>query len=792
MLIESIAGITPSGAPIAFFESFPKKGKGREERPNPKRVSIVHGMNGAGKSTIARSLSQTGETKEDSPTARFYGYDTKTGEVQLTNIPNVRVFNEDYIDLNFKEKTGQDEVQSIIMIGDQVSLDQEISSLETDIEDTTSNLDQAIQKREEQKKVEDEKKREMLTMIRDGGWRETEIAIHGKTKNATEKIVESIIATELDSEDGYRGNKQRLEDDIAAIVKARELSKLHGRIPFFDNLPNNEDLQSFFDMVVEKKSGGDLIRRINSLLSDEYSTGDAAELRDTFLSSSSEVCPVCVQKVPDDHKHDVIDAFTTIYNDDAKQVEERARELCIELEFAISSDVKALLGETTLRQVEESYSELNNRWKQAQLKINKKKASPYLDLELDTADLFSALEVYNRNASAANKDIERHNSIVDDAASRQKNASARNLSCARYEYSAIIDSISRARTERGSAQSIERVENQKLDGLKRRHAELIAKQSNVGIAASVINQFLSNIFGDVSRLQVETNADSGYKVLSRGVYVKPGRLSTGERNAISLAYFFTSCMEGKSVRNGYEDHQLVVLDDPLSSFDHENKYGVFNLVREVSENLCANNSMNQIIILTHDLGIAFDFASVFRTIDGLSCVASELRNEQLNRIAFPDKYSNYRAILSKMYSFARQEDVGEQGPSGNEIRLLFEAFCEFEYGEDISKVLTNELVRERISGNSIATSTYFSGPVYKLFLHGESHSSEAVRSGKFSLGPVYGAEDRRRICRDVLSLMYILNPDHVLSSLIDGGAERSTAVASIHDWQEALENSAMI
>ena len=50
-------------------------------------------------------------------------------------------------------------------------------------------------------------------------------------------------------------------------------------------------------------------------------------------------------------------------------------------------------------------------------------------------------------------------------------------------------------------------------------------------------------------------------------------MSLGERNIIALCYFFTQILSNQDIGKLYQDEELVVIDDPISSFDFENKVG---------------------------------------------------------------------------------------------------------------------------------------------------------------------------------------------------------------------------
>lgn len=60
-----------------------------------------------------------------------------------------------------------------------------------------------------------------------------------------------------------------------------------------------------------------------------------------------------------------------------------------------------------------------------------------------------------------------------------------------------------------------------------------------------------------------------------GKSVKPKKISVGERNVLGLCYFFAKLFGGKTEATKYSSEYLIVIDDPVSSFDYGNRVGVY-------------------------------------------------------------------------------------------------------------------------------------------------------------------------------------------------------------------------
>lgn len=86
--------------------------------------------------------------------------------------------------------------------------------------------------------------------------------------------------------------------------------------------------------------------------------------------------------------------------------------------------------------------------------------------------------------------------------------------------------------------------------------------------------------------------------------IHPNRLSLGEQNILSLCYFFASTLENKNISGFLQENQIIVLDDPVSSFDDSNKYGVTSLLGYLCQSILDKSSKTKLIIMTHDLSFA--------------------------------------------------------------------------------------------------------------------------------------------------------------------------------------------
>jgi ABC-type Mn2+/Zn2+ transport system ATPase subunit len=128
-----------------------------------------------------------------------------------------------------------------------------------------------------------------------------------------------------------------------------------------------------------------------------------------------------------------------------------------------------------------------------------------------------------------------------------------------------------------------------------------------------INSFLTNA-GYKYTVEISNEESKDYKLLLRHIEspekINKGdqHLSFGERNAFSLVLFMFEVL--------HKNPDLIVLDDPISSFDKNKKYAIMHMLfRGKSEDCLLNKT---VLMLTHDLDPIIDTVKVIKEFSTLS------------------------------------------------------------------------------------------------------------------------------------------------------------------------------
>lgn len=197
--------------------------------------------------------------------------------------------------------------------------------------------------------------------------------------------------------------------------------------------------------------------------------------------------------------------------------------------------------------------------------------------------------------------------------------------------------------------------------------------------STAINNFLK-CAGYKYAVSIEETAEHKYKLLLRPTSVDTkissakSHLSYGERNALALALFMFSAIK--------EDTDMVILDDPITSFDGNKKFALLNMLF-LSERCLKNRT---VLLLTHDFNTVIDVISTMpynfnpaphgaflSTING---VLEEKEISKANILSFKQiALLNIEAdidILNKAVFLRRlYEAEGNKGPGWHLLSNLF-------------------------------------------------------------------------------------------------------------------------
>lgn len=281
-----------------------------------------------------------------------------------------------------------------------------------------------------------------------------------------------------------------------------------------------------------------------------------------------------------------------------------------------------------------------------------------------------------------------------------------------------------------------------------------------------------------------------YRALIQDEEVTLSKLSTGERNVLALCYFFAYIMNGNRcgiIEEFLKRDQIIVLDDPISSFDGNNKYGMTVLLVYLFRIILSSESKAKLIIMTHDSSFAINISKAVKSIDAELLAEWELQhsdNHPLKPENFDD-FDMYRSVLKDIYNFVtRGEDEGKI-PTPNDIRRVWEAFLCFELGEtSIANMNILRTMKECCNLNS-KEEKFLDAFIPQVFLNIDSHSKEQIRSGNYFLAPALEGSQYEYFVKQIICFIHMVSPYHIAWRI---GGNNSDKKEYQQKLDELLEN----
>lgn len=281
-----------------------------------------------------------------------------------------------------------------------------------------------------------------------------------------------------------------------------------------------------------------------------------------------------------------------------------------------------------------------------------------------------------------------------------------------------------------------------------------------------INSLLYQVFGR-DYISLAHGVQQGkYRALIRDEEVPLSKLSTGERNVLALCYFFAYIMNGshcESIEEFLKRDQIIVLDDPISSFDGNNKYGMTVLLVYLFRIILSYESKAKLIIMTHDSSFAINLSKAVKSIDAELLAEWELQyndNHPLKVENFDD-FDMYRSVLKDIYNFVTRGESGTKVPGPNDIRRVWEAFLCFELGEtSIANMNILRTMKECCNLNS-DKEKFLDAFIPQVFLNIDSHSKDQIRNGNYFLAPALEGGQYEYFVKQITCFIHMVSPYHI-------------------------------
>ena len=752
------------------------------------RCGLVYGRNGCGKSTVSRAIFQQTQPSISVAFPINQWLDDQGNALNLSDADkqHIFVFNEDFIDRNLKLSEDKNGMHAIVLFGKAGDLDNQILYLEKSIKDEEAKIGKRNVGfyRDSSNPNSIEKQKDGIKTSLQNGWaiRDQEIKKLLRRAPVTETIIQEIIKLQKpdDPIEILKNNFEKVLRDVSSVDSSKE------PLPLLDcSLTSNTDnsLAQSLNLSFELESRDQLVLSI--LASIEKFGTTYVDFAHSSLPSES-VCPLCFQPISSEHKAKLQSAIEQVLNNETERAKEKLVSMKMSLYSYDLSPYVGIVSKDTISRVEAACKSYNDVVLADNALIEKKALNIRKSLNVSLTQLDSAKKAMSDAVAQLNKEIGEHNDVIKNFSKALEKIHLLNKQIAFYETQSQRDAYSGTLAAEANDLA-EDAESQKTIQSNRAQIDFLnQKKKDYSIALGEINHELACIFASKTRLFLSGGSDpSKYYINSNGRRIRLDKLSVGERNIIGLCYFFEDIKKNCREGHYFASDSLVVLDDPISSFDFENKLGIYSYLKGMLTDILYNNQKSKLIVFSHELDVIIAMEKVVSDIhEGKAvCRRFSFGNQivDLNIRTF----SNYSSLLESTLAFANSSlGAPESDVMGNIIRKALEAYANFNYRCSMDDFLSQPAFLAKISDQGLRA--YFQKRMYRLVLNAASHTQDVAHQiPDIDQFDQFSPEEQKLTAKEVLVFLYCLDSEHIKRHF----ANDTNAIKTIEQWEKEIKQT---
>ncbi|MBC6904507.1 hypothetical protein DWB84_03375 [Saccharophagus sp. K07] len=653
-----------------------------------KKINLIYGLNGTGKSTISRFLYDPSDPAFSS-----------CKKVSAASIP-VLVYNQNFIRDNFYVA---DRLKGIF------SLSKENKIAERKIAEATKKqgeLEQELQKKRTEKEIATQEFFQKGHQAIDKVWSIKQTYAGG------DRVLEYCL-------EGLKGHKDKLFSYLVDIPKPaskpkKDVQKIRQEV---EALQGDAQIQprlavlSFSahgveaDPVLGKSILGNADTEVATLI-EKLGNSDWVKQGLSYLpesvGDSNAQCPFCQETTISEKFIYRIKAYFDVTYE--RQLDELAQLLKsyrsgIDSLPALMSFTDHLFSQKCKDSITDKYRLLLDAFQSNARNIEAKLKSPKVPTTL--SDTTGLIADFNSVIDQINSEIDEYNDRIKNRKSALENLRNEFWQEMRWQYDQTIasfDADQQAANQRfrGLDLEIENI-NADLDKVRGEIAEVQKQTVNTDQAVTAINAGLIDL--GIDGFSIKKHSDNHYRVVRTGDSKDAFHsLSEGEKMMISFLYFCELC-KGKASAEDTHAQRIVVIDDPISSLSHMFIFNVGQLIRSV---FFRGDRFSQVIVLTHSLYFFYEMTDpnherrekiqkLFRlSKPSTGSVIQEMKYEEIqndyqaywsvvnDQTQPPALIANcMRNIVEYFFNFVRKKDLSNvfQMPELRDAK--FQAFCRY-------------------------------------------------------------------------------------------------------------------
>ena len=568
--------------------------------PNLKKVNFFFGLNGSGKSTIAKYLNSLISKDESFNQCTNIGFDDSQDHIMT--------FNEEFIEENFKRNS---ELKGIFSLNQRnTTIDKQIRDKEEEKSLYERLIDKYIDKKEKIEKYRTDKYNELI----EESWDErktfsTFVKInlaHTRNKGNHLREIQQKLSQSFNvlSIDKIKEEYDLLYEKEIKLVSSQINVNLYDKIKEIESKLN----QLLEEIIIGKEDVpiADLIKKLDSRTWIQQGID--------LLEKTGNICPFCQQETINE---ELIKQFNDLFDDNYKNKITEIQDLY----KSYKEETSLLLSD--LHSIQSEFNS-DNIVSNLIIKLNSLFSRNYqiIESKIDSANEKKTIESITSeeaSLSSISSRIEENNDTFNSLESNRENLinniwlfMADNCRDILNDYNEKIIKINKI-TE--LATELEDGYKKKIDSIKEDISILREQTIDTKEAVNNINEILRNsgFTGFEIEEKEKVNNISRYYLKRNNIQngdIVFNTLSEGEKHFISFLYFYQLCLGTDDLDNNTNKNKIIVIDDPVSSLDSQSLFVVSTLIRELIKRRAeepkseksefANQNISQVFLFTHN------------------------------------------------------------------------------------------------------------------------------------------------------------------------------------------------
>jgi len=711
--------------------------------PNFNRFNLIYGWNGSGKTTLSNLLRCIEKRKDVSIGDLSIIIDDRvissTQFATETLLPQIRVFNREFIDENIFNPTGP--VSPIFFLGkDSIDKQKESEKLKLKLSDKQGIYTKLIKQRNQAEHAADQFAIDKAKLIK-----ELLSSSGSNNYNNYNKTTYKNKANELSKSPDFQS--KILSNDEKYLYKTQKGAISKAELPALSlALPDLHELLIRVNSILTQTIEADILEFLKNDVVVSTWVKDGLALHD---KAESKECLFCRQTLPED----LLNRYKRHFNDQFNKFISKIELLISDIEMheqhvanftfynkaefydhlsagyiRAEKDAKASIGLVKQYLITLKINLLSKKQNPFQISDSISEKPPELSTILSSVNTIIAehnTETQNFNSTIAQARLKLEESLVAESIATFKQNNDK-ITSFTSSISSIITDIGKLKTE------IEACENRIVEHRR---------------PADELNRDLASYLGHADiRFEVLEN---GYQIMRYGK-VATG-LSEGEKTAIAFLHFLKSLSDKDfNIKEG-----IIVIDDPISSLDANSLFCAFGFMQERVKDV------GQLFIFTHNFPFFRQVKNWYHYLPRnktsyYMIVASYGQNDRNSNLLPLDPLlsqydSEYHYLFKLIYECANRID-GQPLESyyhlPNIARRLLESFLSFKYPKKSGKGLA-QLLKE-INFDEAKKSRI------SRFLNTHSHNGD-IDDSEHDMSIL---SETRQILGDVIKLIEVTDKNH--------------------------------